>query len=332
MPNPVIAEVTRGRRVESIHRGAFVAMDAEGRIVDQGGEIDMPVFARSSLKLMQALVLVESGAADRFGFGDRELALACASHSSEPDHVETAARMLAAAGLGEGALGCGPHWPQHSPEHVAAMARAGQIPTRLHNNCSGKHAGFLCTCVHLGEDVSGYLDPAHPLQVEIRATIADLTGFKLEGDVCAIDGCSAPTYAAPLSGFAQAFAHLATGEGLERERASAARRLMDACMAEPWMVAGSDRFCTRIMQAGAGRIYAKVGAEGVYVAALPEEGIGIAMKCDDGAARAVEVRLAALIGSLLKADDPLKPGLKALADEPIHDRNGTEVGRLRAVS
>lgn len=332
MSNPVIAEVTRGRRVESIHRGAFVAMDAAGRVLSRGGDIEAPVFARSSLKLMQALALVESGAADRYGFGDRELALACASHSSEPDHVETAARMLAAAGLGEGSLGCGPHWPQHSEEHVAAMARMGQTPTRLHNNCSGKHAGFLCTCVHLGEDVTSYLAPAHPLQHEVRSTIAALTGFALEGDVCAIDGCSAPTYAAPLAGFARAFACLATGQGLEPGRAGAARRLMDACMAEPWMVAGSDRFCTRIMQAGGGRIYAKVGAEGVYVAALPREGIGIAMKCDDGAARAVEVKLAGLIASLLKADDPLQPALKALAESAIRDRNGTEVGRIRAVS
>ncbi len=332
MSNPVIAEVLRGRRVESIHRGAFVAMDAQGRIIDQGGDIGAPVFARSSLKLMQALPLVESGAADAFGFRNHELALACASHSSEPGHVETAAHMLVAAGLGEGALGCGPHWPLFSADTVAAMVGTGQRPTRLHNNCSGKHAGFLCTCVHLGEDVSSYLDAAHPLQADIRGTIADLTGYALEGDVCAIDGCSAPTFAAPLSGFAQAFACLATGEGLGRERARAARRLMDACIAEPWHVAGTDRFCTRLMLAGEGRIYAKTGAEGVYVAALPREGIGLALKCDDGASRAVEVRLAALIASLLTTDDPLQPALKALSQAPIRDFNGREVGRIRAVS
>jgi L-asparaginase II len=324
MINPVIAEVTRGTRVESVHRGAWAVVSADGRVVESAGDIEIPVFARSALKLMQALPLVESGAADAAGFGTHELALACASHSGEAQHVATAERMLAAAGLGESALGCGPHWPRRIPD-ILAVGRAGE-PSRLHNNCSGKHAGFLVTARHRGESVADYLAPGHPLQAEVRAIIESLAGSVLEGDVCAVDGCSAPTYAVPLHGFAHAFARLATGAGLAPTRAAAARRLMDAATAAPWYTAGTGRACTGMMEAAGGRIYVKTGAEGFYVAALPSEGLAIAAKCDDGAARAVEVLLPALIGRYL----PDAEALAAMDRVPVDDWNGRLVGEVRS--
>lgn len=333
MANPVIAEVTRGNRIESIHRGRVVAVDADGGIMFSAGDVDMPVYPRSALKLMQALPLVESGAADAFGFGSEELAFAGASHSSEPAHVAMARAMLSKAGLTQDDLQCGAHWPLFGSETVAAMARSGDAPSRAHNNCSGKHAGFLCTCVHQGIDTDDYLADGNNVQRQVRATIEQLTGAALDADDrCGLDGCSAPTFALPLVAFARGFARLATGNGLEAARARAARRLMQAGMAEPFMVAGSGRFCTDLMAACAGRVYVKTGAEGVYVGTVPEAGIALALKCDDGATRAAEVAIAAALIHALGPDHDLTPKLAPFAKRPVRDWNGAQVGELRAVT
>ncbi|MBO6637887.1 MAG: asparaginase [Roseitalea sp.] len=331
MANPVIAEVTRGSRIESIHRGRVVAVDADGRVVFAAGDVEMPVYPRSALKLMQALPLVESGAADAFGLGKRELAFAGASHSSEPVHVETARTMLSKAGLTQDDLQCGAHWPLFGSDAMVKLARSGDAPTRAHNNCSGKHAGFLCTCVHQGIDTGDYLADENDVQRQVRTTIEQLTGATLDADRCGLDGCSAPTYALPLVAFARGFARLAAGNGLEAARARAARRLIEAGMAEPFMVAGTGRFCTGLMAACAGRVYVKTGAEGVYVGAIPEEGIALALKCDDGATRAAEVAIAAALIQALGPVHDLAPTIAPFAERPVHDWNGTPVGELRAV-
>jgi L-asparaginase II len=329
MINPVICEVTRGHRIESVHRGAFAVVDASGATVHAGGDVETPVFARSSLKWMQALPLVESGAADRFGLTDRHLAVATASHSGEPGHVACVRSMLAAAAVPESTLQCGPHWPRDIEVALALGAHGGR-PGRIHNNCSGKHAGFLLAARALGFETASYLDPAHPLQVQIREAIADLSGAVLAGDVCSVDGCSAPTYALPLRTLATAMARLATGSGLTPSRAAAARRIVNAAMAEPWYVAGTGRTCTAVMELGAGRIYAKTGAEGVYVAALPQAGLGLALKCDDGAARAAERLLPALLTRHAGGPPELASALSALTSRPVRDFNGAVVGTLRA--
>ena len=331
MTNPIIAEVTRGPRVESIHRGAVAVVDADGKTVFALGDVEAPVFPRSSLKLLQALPLVESGAADAFGFGDGELALACASHSSEPVHVETASAMLAKVGLSEADLQCGPHWPQHDPEEIVALAVAGQKPGRLHNNCSGKHSGFLSTCVHQNLPTADYLDLGSAIQKQVRADLEQLAGVALGADMCGHDGCSAPAYALPLAPLAHAFAKLATGTGVADSRAAAAKRLMRACMGEPYMTAGKGRLCTDLMKACEGRIYAKTGAEGVYVAVVPEAGIAVALKCDDGAKRAAEVGLIAALMRALGDAHPLADKIAPFARRPVRDWNGNEVGEVRAV-
>lgn len=327
MSNPVLVEVTRGAVVESRHRGAVSVFDAHGKPVWEIGDTERPVFPRSAVKAIQALPLVESGAADAYGFGNRELALACASHSGEPAHVELARAMLAKAGLDKTALECGAHWPNH--DATIALARAGEVPSALHNNCSGKHAGFLCTCVHSGIAHQGYVKEGHAQQEMVRDAMQSVTGATHNADNSAIDGCSIPTYAVPLKSFAQGFARMATGRGFAPERAKAAKRLLSACMAEPFLVAGTGKADVALMQAAPGRIFVKTGAEGVYCAALPELGLGIALKCDDGAARGAEVMIAAVLAKLLCADEALAARLTKLAHPAVESRIGAKVGLLR---
>lgn len=327
--DPVLVEVLRGDIVESVHRGAVVVVDAAGTPVLSLGDIERPVFPRSAVKAIQALPLVESGAADVFGFGDKELALACASHNGEPAHAALAAAMLAKAGLDGTALECGTHWPGQF-EATLAMARSGGEPSDLHNNCSGKHAGFVCTCRHLGVDHRGYVAAGHRSQELVREAMQTVTGARHDENNSAIDGCSIPTYAVPLTNLALGFARMTTGEGLSPQRAEAAKRLMAACMAEPFYVAGTGRADTRLMSAAPGRIFVKIGAEGVFCAALPELGLGIALKCLDGGERAADVIIAALLARLIRPTDAdLADRVAEMAQPPVRSRKGIAVGTLR---
>ncbi len=328
MTNPVLVEVLRGNIVESVHRGVVVVAHGDGELVREIGDIDMPVFPRSAVKAIQALPLVETGAADAYGFGDRELALACASHSGEVRHAELAKAMLARAGLDEAALECGSHWPSNQDATVA-LARTGAFPNQLHNNCSGKHSGFLCVCCHERIEHRGYVQFAHPFQQLVRETMEQVTGAKHYEGNAAVDGCAIPTYAVPLKSLAVGFARMATGNGLAPERARAARRLMSACMAEPFYVAGTGRVCTQLMEAAPGRIFAKVGAEGVYCAAIPELGLGIALKCEDGAGRAAEVAISAILAGYFARDEAVFTKLTALSRPFVENRKGELVGILR---
>src|SRR5881394_779059 len=241
MRNPVLVELVRGALVESRHSGAVAVVDADGASVLALGEVARPVYPRSAVKPLQALPLVESGAAERYGLGDTEIALACASHGGEPAHVEVAQRMLARAGLDAAALECGAHWPSHQ-DSAQALVRSGGAPSALHNNCSGKHAGFLCVACAASADHRGYVAADHLVQREVRAAVEDLTGVGFGADVCGIDGCSIPTWGVPLERLALAFARFGTGRGLEQKRANAAARIRAACAAQPYFVAGTGRF------------------------------------------------------------------------------------------
>jgi len=327
MSNPVLVEVLRGALVESRHSGAVAVVDAGGGRVLALGDVEQPVYPRSAVKALQALPLIESGAADRFGLGPEALALACASHSGEPGHVATAARMLALAGLGPSALECGVHWPIHQPS-AQALARAGGTAGAIHNNCSGKHAGFLCVACATEADPARYVEASHPVQRLVKATLEDVMGAVLSQDVCATDGCSAPTWAMPLAALARGFARFGTGVGLSPGRARAAARLREACAAHPWHVAGTGRFCTELMQSFGARVFVKTGAEGVYCAALPEQGLGIALKCDDGAGRAAEVMLAATLARLLPQDTD-RAALDRFVRPTLRNWNGMAIGSLR---
>src|SRR4051794_339871 len=240
MSDPVLVEVLRGNLSESHHRGTVAVVDADGGSVLMLGDAAQPVYPRSSVKALQALVLTETGAADRYGLSDEELALACSSHGGEPGHVATAEKMLARAGLDASVLRCGSHWPAYVSA-AQALVRAGREPTALHNNCSGKHSGFLCAACAMGADPRGYIEPVHPVQREVRATIESLSGAVLSDERRAIDGCSVPTWGTPLNALARAFARFGSGAHLAPERAKAAARLRAACTAHPWYVAGTGR-------------------------------------------------------------------------------------------
>jgi L-asparaginase II len=324
--DPVLVEVMRGDIVESVHRGALAVCDDTGKTVVAVGDVEQAVFPRSSVKAIQALPLVESGAADALGFGAADLALACASHAGEPEHATRAAGMLSVVGLDETALECGTHWPSRH-EAALALAREGRVPSQLHNNCSGKHAGFICTCRHLGLDHRGYVDAGHRSQQMVREAMEAVTGARHGDENRAIDGCSIPTFAVPLKSLAHGFARMATGRGLGTVRAGAARRLLDACMAEPFLVAGTGKADTRMMQAAPGEIFVKVGAEGVYCAAVPRLGLGLAMKCSDGTERAAETMVAAALAALVGGETGER--LDEMAHRPILSRKGVAVGSLR---
>jgi L-asparaginase II len=329
MTDPVLVEVTRGTRVESEHRGAVAVADADGTLLMSIGDIDTPRFPRSAVKAMQALVLIESGAADKYGFGDTEIALACASHGGEPEHVATAARMLAKAGLDATCLECGAHWPLNETARMA-LARSGGAPSALHNNCSGKHAGFLCAAVTQGDETRGYVGIDHPIQQEIKATLSDITRHRLAAKDAATDGCAIPTYAIPLRALALGFARFGCGQGLAPGRMKSASRVLAACAAKPWFTAGTDRFDTEVMEHFGKRIYVKTGAEGVYCGAIPELGLGIALKCDDGATRASEVAMANVLAQILKSDADAR-ALKRWTTKPVLSVKGERVGVVRAL-
>jgi len=328
MSNPVLVEVTRGSLVESRHRGALAVVDADGAVVFALGDVARPVFPRSAIKALQALVLMESGGAERHGFGDEELALASASHGGEPGHVAVVERMLRAAGLDASALACGAHWPLHQPS-AQALARMGGMASALHNNCSGKHAGFLCAACAMGAETGGYVEAQHPVQREVKAALESLSGAAIPDERRAIDGCSVPTWALPLADLARAFARFATGHGLAEKRAAAARRLRAACAAKPWLVAGTGRFCTDLMGHFGSRVFVKAGAEGVYCGALPELGLGIAIKCEDGHGRAAEVAMAAVIARLMRLDDIDREVMARFVRPVLRNWKGTVVGGMR---
>ena len=335
--NPILVDVLRGNATESTHCGALAVVDADGAVVASLGDTSRPIFPRSAVKVLQALPLVASGAADRLGLGDDELAIACASHGGEEIHAQTAARMLAKAGLDASALECGAHWP-YLDSAARALAAQGCEPSALHNNCSGKHAGFLCLAcaLHGGRPdlqqyVRGYVGAEHPVMREVTSALHAATGYDLSNAPRGIDGCSIPTFAIPLRHLAHAFARVGTGTGLSTGHAEAAKRLRAAVATAPYLVAGSGRFDTRVMERLGARVFCKVGAEGVYCAALPECGLGVAIKIDDGNnARAAEVVMAAVIEAFVTLDDSDATFMRSLSDLRMKNWNGLEVGRLIA--
>jgi L-asparaginase II len=334
--NPILVEVLRGNTVESFHRGALAVLDPQGRVVLGLGDTDRPIFPRSAIKLLQALPLVESGAADQLGLSDDELALACSSHNGEPAHVRTAAAMLAKAGLEAASLECGAHWPKHD-EALRALVASGQAPTALHNNCSGKHAGFVClACAMNGGGASlaafckGYVEPNHPVMRAVTAALEAMTGMDSNTAPRGVDGCSIPTFGISLRALALGFARVGSGAGLRPGHARAAERLRRAIARSPFMVGGTDRFDSLVMQQLGERVCCKVGAEGVFCAALPSLGLGVAIKIDDGNnARAAEVVMAAVIEAGLTLGEADAQLMNSLSHPTLRNWNGRVVGTLR---
>jgi L-asparaginase II len=328
--NPVLVEVTRGDMVESVHRGAYAVCDAGGRVLLSAGDVERPVYPRSAIKPLQALALVESGAAEAHAVSDAEVALACASHDGEPVHVEAVAHWLQRVGLSVDDLECGVHWPYHeaSLRHLAAQ---GETPTAAHNNCSGKHAGFLTLARHLGVPAKGYVKAEHPVQQRILGILEMMCGLDLRDAPHGIDGCGIPQVGIPLGNLALAFARFAEPDDQPERRQAACARIRRAMAEHPVMVAGHERFCTRIMAAAKGKALVKTGAEGVFCGTVPELGLGFAVKIDDGATRASQVVCGGLLRRLQGLDEGAQAAVAELLHPPLRNRAGLQVGEVRLV-
>lgn len=325
MANPILVEVTRGSLVESIHRGSIAIADAEGRIVFAAGDLETPVYPRSSLKPIQALPLVESGAAEAFGISDEGIALACASHSGEPMHTTRVAAWLTRIGCKESDLACGAHPSRYEPV-AEDMIRRGEKPTRIHNNCSGKHTGFLTVARHWDIATSGYERHDHPVQRAVARALSELTDVD-DNMPWGIDGCAAPNFAVPLRAQAKAFARFAAADRLPGDRANACRRIVRAMTAHPELVSGTGRACAILMRSAKGRAAVKTGAEGFFAGMLPEHGLGIALKIDDGAGRAAETVIAAIMDKLRVLGDDR--AAREILNAPVLNTRGDTVGERR---
>lgn len=324
MRSAEMIELRRGDMRESLHRGHAIICDAHG-VVEAWGKPSQIVFPRSSCKMIQALPLIESGAADAAGLTDRQLALACASHSGSAMHVRAVDEWLTGLDMAEGDLRCGSHMPGDPAEYRRLLC-SDTAPCQLHNNCSGKHAGFLTLNRHL-QGGPEYVEPAHPVQQAVKAAFEEVTEETSPG--YGIDGCSAPNWASSLEGLARAMARFAN-PGADR-RGEAMRRLVDAMRAYPEMVAGEGRSCTALMRAMGGGVAVKTGAEAVFVAILPQQGLGVALKISDGATRASEAAITALLIHLgvLDAADPVA---QRYLNGPILNWRGLKTGELRCAS
>lgn len=328
--NPILAETIRGNWVENRHRGAYVVMDAAGTIIAAQGDIERPIFPRSAIKSMQALPIFARHADDKFHHTAEELALACASHHGEADHVATANGLLTRIGLSAADLECGAHVPTNAAAREALRA-SGNPPSPLHNNCSGKHSGMLSVALAMGVPTAGYVSRDHEVQRAVRTAVEAVIGEQLTEGKCGTDGCSIPTFAAPLRAFAFGFARMATGQGLAPELGTASQRLFDAATSHPHLVAGTGHADTLLMEAFKGRLMQKVGAEGVQCGAIRDKGWGYALKCDDGNIAASQAMLAGMLLKLADPNDEQRALLQTLAHQPIKSVRGAEVGELRAV-
>jgi L-asparaginase II len=319
-----VIEVLRGGVVEARHAVHAVVADADGRVVAAVGDPDAGAFYRSAAKPLQALPLVEEGVVERFGINEDELALCCASHEGEPRHVAGARSILAKAGLDESALRCGPHLPFSEAEAHAVLRNGGEaLP--IHNNCSGKHAGMLALAVAMGWDPEGYHAPGHPVQERMMREIVRWSKVNEPDVATAVDGCGVVCFAVPLRAMAGSFARFAAAAADGR----APRRIVDAMTGNPFMVGGSGRACTAVMERTGAGAFVKLGAEGVYGAGVPDRGLGIAIKVADGARRAVEVALVHVLHRMDVLDTDDLEALARWARPQVRNTRGEVVGAVR---
>ena len=327
MQGPVpLVEIWRGDMVESLHLGQAVICDDQGGIVAAWGDPAQVIYPRSACKMIQALPLLESGAAEAAGLGSEQFALACASHNGAAIHTDRVSRWLEELSLTETALRCGPQMPD-DPEAREALTCGHVAPGQVHNNCSGKHAGFLTLARHLRAGPE-YVEPDHPVQKAARAAFEEVTGEP--SPRYAIDGCSAPNFATSLQGLARGMARFAAAEETDA-RGRAMVRLREAMMRHPELVAGEGRACTLLMRAMGGRAAVKTGAEGVFVAIVPGARLGVALKIADGSTRAAECVITAILVrlGLIAAEDATA---RRYLDAPILNRRGIVTGAIRATA
>ncbi len=314
-PNPALVDVYRKNIIESCHRGSAIVVNHHGETVFSIGDTDRSIYPRSSLKFFQALPMVESGAADHFGVSDAEIALACASHSAEPVHTEAVRAWLERIGMGVEDLENGPALPL-SDDMKANLYANREEPTRIHQNCSGKHTGMLTLAKFLGADTGGYSEHGHPVQKAWMTAFSELVDLDIPALEWERDGCGLPAICMPMKSLAYGCALFARPRAVGGLREKAITRIMSAIAAHPNMIAGTGRCCSDVIRETGGSVLVKTGAEAVYVGVIPEQGLGLAIKIDDGTTRGSEVALGALLEKL--------DALPAHAREPLarHFRPG----------
>ena len=325
MTNPVpLAEIRRDPFHESAHLGHAVICDDSGQIVEAWGNPEAVILPRSSCKMVQALPLIESGAAAKYGLSDQQLALACASHNGAKIHVDGVNAWLSDLGLVDDDLRCGSQ-PSRDPEVAHDLIRNGQTECQVHNNCSGKHAGFLTLAQHMGAGPE-YVEVDHPVQQACLSAFEETTGR--DSPCYGIDGCSAPNFATTVTGLARSMAWFASAADRSDRSSGAAQQLVTAMTAHPDLVAGETRACTNLMRAMGGKVAIKTGAEAVFIAIIPEKRLGVALKITDGATRASECAISAILVSLGVLDANHPETLKYM-NTPILSRRGIEAGIVR---
>lgn len=326
----MIVEVTRGALVESVHEVAGCAVDAKGNVLFASGDVESPVFLRSSAKPFIAGAVIAAGARERFGLDEREIAVMAASHSGQLFHVNAVRSILRKIEMPESALFCGAHLP-YNERAAQAMLRRGESPTAVENNCSGKHAGILALCRILDADPTTYLDPRNPAQRDVLAFCARLSGDDPERWPLAVDGCGIPVYATPLRRAALAFARFATLDGIVQRDAHALAVVRAAMLARPEYVAGTGEFDSELIRVADGAIVSKGGAEGVHAAAALERGFGYAAKVADGTGRARAPSSLAVLQRLGALSDAMVERLAHFARPVVYNRAGRAVGEIRCL-
>jgi L-asparaginase II len=326
----LLVEVRRGGIVESRHFGDLAIVNRQGRLLWYAGDPYRVTFARSSAKPWQTVPLIETGAADAFQMTTEEIALSCASHSGEEQHVGRVLAFLERIGISPEKLQCGAHAPYHAPSYEELL-RSGREVTAVHNNCSGKHAGMLALAKFLKADLDTYLNLDHPVQQQILNAVSELCEVAKEDIAIGIDGCGVPVFGLPVIRMAHAYAKLADPSGLPERRQAALTRICQAMLAHPNLVAGTERFCTALMEAGGGAIVGKAGAEGIYCVGLPEAGIGLALKVDDGNARAAYPAVVEALRQAGLVSDRVVESLQAFHNPELKNHKGTVVGEISPV-
>ncbi|MBX3486449.1 MAG: asparaginase [Candidatus Paracaedibacteraceae bacterium] len=325
--NPVLVRTRRGDLIENYHRGAYVVIDTDGDILAAAGNYQAVMYARSSLKPINVLAMLVSGAADTYAVSDQEIALACASHSGDDSHVTLVGAWLERLGLSVQDLECGIHAPMGKSANKALRA-SGQTPTALHNACSGKHAGFMTLAKHMGYPIKGYSHAGSPTQEMVMSVAAEILGIDKDTTPLGVDGCCIPMMGMPMIALAKGMARLANSADLRDDLRQACERVNHAVQLYPELVAGTGRFCTDVISLTAGRVLVKMGADGVFTGWIPSKKWGIALKIDDGNLKAAEAAMADLLKrlKLLPQDNLLDPWI----NQPLHTWTRDVVGQFES--
>lgn len=329
--NPVLVNLWRGNAIESRHRGSVAVVRSDGQLVMSMGDVLHPTFPRSAIKFLQAIPFVESGAIEHYSLNDAHVALSCASHNGESVHVEMVSDWLKQIGCDAENLECGADMPMHEATKYELLAQ-GEGPTRIHHNCSGKHLGLLSTCLHHGEEIKNYRLYSHSANRRWFDVLESMSGARVMQLPWGYDGCGIPCLALPLQRVALAMARFADAAGQSAARTAAITRIQSAVSAHSYLVAGKDRLCTELMQLLAPKVLVKVGAEGCYTACIPEQGLGVALKMDDGHDRGARVALGAVLQTLGVIDANIVVELEEYLKPELTNSRGEPVGRAQSSS